>query len=358
MAIELRDVVKTVDAETHIYPTNLSLKPGGFNILLGTTLSGKTTLLRLMAGLEVPSSGEIWFQGENVTRIPVQKRSVSMVYQQFINYPNFNVFDNIASPLRVAGIPAKQVRQRVHDIAGLLKLESFLKKYPAELSGGQQQRIAIARALVKNSKLVLLDEPLANLDYKLREELRDEMPKLFADSGATVVYSTTEPLEALMLGGHTATLHQGKVTQYQSTIEGYRLPDNLDSARVFSDPPINTAEIQKKQGRFFLNDEIHWAVPKGYSAIPDRSYTVAFRPHHLTLRQQLDNSIEVAARVKIAELSGSDSVIHIDVDGNSWVTETHGIHPFESGEKTPVFLAIDRCYYFDQDQQLLRPSHG
>ncbi|MXX16661.1 MAG: ABC transporter ATP-binding protein, partial [Gammaproteobacteria bacterium] len=261
MAIELREVTRRVRGETHIHPTSLLLREGGFNVLLGTTLSGKTTLLRLMAGLEAPSGGEIWFEGRNVTGVPVQKRSVSMVYQQFINYPNFTVFDNIASPLRVAGTDRSRVRQQVEKFAGLLKLEDYLNRYPSELSGGQQQRVAIARALAKNTRLVLLDEPLANLDYKLREELRDELPKLFADSGATVVYSTTEPMEALMLGGFTATLFEGRVTQFGPTTAGYRAPENLASARVFSDPPINVSEVRKEGGRFHLSGKVSWPAP-------------------------------------------------------------------------------------------------
>ena len=354
MAIELRNVIKKVGTDTHIYQTNLRLEEGAFNVLLGTTLSGKTTLLRLMAGLENPTSGEVWFEGENVTRMPVQKRSVSMVYQQFINYPNYNVFDNIASPLRVAGVSTIEIKRRVENMAAILKLEAFLNRLPAELSGGQQQRIAIARALVKNSKLVLLDEPLANLDYKLREELREEMPKLFADAGATVVYSTTEPLEALMLGGYTATLHEGRVTQYLPTTEGYRYPDNLTSARVFSDPPINTAEVNKTGDRFYLNDEVSWTVPNALRSLQDRSYRMAIRPHHLTLHSYKPNSIPVNARVKVAELSGSESVIRVDVDGNNWVSESHGIHPFSSGDSTQIYLQADHCLYFDNDNQVIR----
>ena len=261
MGISLKGVSRKVRGETHIYPTDLHLEEGGFNVLLGTTLSGKTSLLRLMAGLEPPSEGEVWFAGENVTGVPVQKRSVAMVYQQFINYPNFSVYDNIASPLKVAGMGRKEIRQQVDKFATLLKLDGFLSRYPAELSGGQQQRVAIARALAKNSKLVLLDEPLANLDYKLREELRDELPRLFADAGTTVVYSTTEPLEALMLGGHTATLFEGRVTQYGATAKCYREPGNLTSARVFSDPPINISEVRKSGNRFHFNDRVSWPAP-------------------------------------------------------------------------------------------------
>ncbi len=162
-----------------------------------------------------------------MTGVSVQKRNVSMVHQQFINYPNFNVYENIASPLRVARMPDADIKARVGQVAELLKLSPMLDRRPGELSGGQQQRTALARALVKDADLVLLDEPLANLDYKLREELRDELPKLFKDRGCTVVYATSEPMEALLLGGHTATLHEGRVTQYGETAQVYRKPRTI-----------------------------------------------------------------------------------------------------------------------------------
>ncbi len=224
MTLELRNVSLRVGAETYIYPTTLTLIEGGFNVLLGTTLAGKTTLMQLMAGLRRPTTGEIWFNGRDVTGVAVQKRNVSMVYQQFINYPNLSVFENIASPLRVAHVRRREIAERVERIAALLQLTPMLQRRPSELSGGQQQRTALARALVKDADLILLDEPLVNLDYKLREELRDELPRLFAGRQCTVVYSTTEPGEALLLGGHTAAMHEGRVTQFGPTGEIYRRP--------------------------------------------------------------------------------------------------------------------------------------
>ena len=194
MTLELRNVVKSVGAQTHIHETSLRLAKAGFNILLGPTLAGKTTLMQLMAGLEQPTRGEVWFDGKNVTGIAVQKRNVSMVYQQFINYPNLTVFENIASPLRVARMKQSQIKDRVQRIAELVKIAPMLQRRPGELSGGQQQRTALARALVKDADLVLLDEPLANLDFKLREELRDELPRLFADRHSIVVFATTDPI--------------------------------------------------------------------------------------------------------------------------------------------------------------------
>jgi len=348
MSIELRDVTFRVGAETHIYETNLILEPGGFNILLGTTLSGKTTLMRLMAGLDKPTTGEIWTKDGNVTGVPVQKRSVAMVYQAFINYPSFTVYDNIASPLKVAGLSKSAIKEKVHHIGDLLKLTPMFNRLPSELSGGQQQRTALARALVKGTELVLLDEPLANLDYKLREELRDELPRLFADTGATVVYATSEPLEALMLGGHTATLKEGRVVQFGQTASIYRKPATMESAEVFSDPPINTAVIKKKGEMAYLGETVSWKVPEQLASLPDGDYKIGLRPHHLSPEGK---GVEVEGIVRIDEISGSGSIIRMNVDDNIWVCETRSIHSYEFGEKARFVFNADNCMYFGADNQ-------
>jgi glycerol transport system ATP-binding protein len=350
MAIELRDVTFRVGAETHIYETSLTLEPGGFNILLGTTLSGKTTLMRLMAGLEKPTTGEVWAGGRSVTGLPVQRRSVAMVYQSFINYPSFTVYENIASPLKVAGLNKQEIDDKVHRFADLLKLTPMLKRLPKELSGGQQQRTALARALVKGAELVLLDEPLANLDYKLREELRDELPKLFTDTGATVVYATSEPLEALMLGGHTATLNEGRVVQFGKTSSIYRKPATLESAEVFSDPPVNTAVINKRGNQAVLGEVASWTVPEELAALPDGEYKIALRPHHLLPEGE---GVEVNGIVQIAEISGSESIIRVKVNDNVWVSQAQGIHSFEYGEKARIYFNSSHCMYFGTDDKLI-----
>lgn len=350
MAIELRNVSKRIDGQTHIYETSLSLQPGQFNILLGSTLSGKTTLMRLMAGLEKPSSGEVWGNGVNLTGVAVQKRSVAMVYQAFINYPSFSVYENIASPLKVAGFSRTQIDDKVQKFAELLKLTPMLHRLPAELSGGQQQRTALARALVKGADLVLLDEPLANLDYKLREELRDELPRLFADSGATVVYATSEPLEALMLGGHTATLSEGRVVQFGQTSATYRNPDTLQSARVFSDPPINTADIQKRGATLHLSDTIHWPAPPAVAALADGDYKIGIRPHHLLPGNQ---GVVVEGEVLISEISGSESILRVNVDGNHWVSEAQGVHSYDFRQQASFCFDAQRCLYFDADEKVI-----
>jgi glycerol transport system ATP-binding protein len=353
MALELKNVSKRVGAATHIYETSLVLEPGTFNVLLGTTLAGKTTLMQLMAGLERPTSGEVWFAGHNVTGVAVQKRNVSMVYQQFINYANFTVYDNIASPLRVAGIRAREIDSRVSEAAELLRLSPMLKRRPSELSGGQQQRTAIARAIVKDSDIILLDEPLANLDYKLREELRDELPKLFAGRDCIVVYATTEPTEALLFGGKTATLFEGRVTQFGPTSEIYRNPNTLTSARVFSDPPINVAEVRKVNGDIILGDKVKWKAGKAAQALADGSYTIAIRPHHITPANGERKLAMIEGRVLVAELSGSESVIHFDMNGQTWVSQSHGVHPFKVGSTAELYVDVDRSYFFDANGALV-----
>ena len=177
MSLTLEQVSLRNGPETIIRDVSLRLERGTINVLLGPTLAGKTSLMRLMAGLEQPSQGRVLIDGNDVTGVSVRKRSVAMVYQQFINYPNLTVYENIASPLRVARAPKAELQARVDRAVQLLRLDKLLDRLPAQLSGGQQQRTAIARALVKRADLVLLDEPLANLDYKLREELREELPE-------------------------------------------------------------------------------------------------------------------------------------------------------------------------------------
>src|SRR3954470_20402073 len=202
MTVTLDHVTRTVDGIPHIRDVSLTLESGTLNVLLGPTLSGKTSIMRLLAGLDKPTSGKLLVNGKDVTGVDVRQRSVAMVYQQFINYPSLTVYENIASPLRVQGKPNAEIARRVQEAAKLLKLEPYLTRTPLQLSGGQQQRTAIARALVKGADLVLPHEPLANVDYKLREQLRPKLPRIFEAAGTIFVYATTEPSEALLLGGN------------------------------------------------------------------------------------------------------------------------------------------------------------
>ncbi|MDO9306978.1 MAG: ABC transporter ATP-binding protein [Mesorhizobium sp.] len=354
--LELRNVTKTVSGADHIRDVSLTLRHGSLNVLLGPTLSGKTSLMRLMAGLDAPTSGSIWFDGVDVTGVPVQKRNVAMVYQQFINYPAMTVYENIASPLRVAGKDRATIDREVRKAADLLRLTPYLDRTPLNLSGGQQQRTALARAIVKNASLVLLDEPLANLDYKLREELRAELPKIFAASGTIFVYATTEPSEALLLGGHTATLSEGRITQFGPTIEVFRKPADLVTAMTFSDPPLNTIVLSKRGAAFQLDGGVNLPVPASLAGIADGAYTVSFQPHHLSLSPRYPDAVPVKVKVFATEITGSESFVHVDFADARWVMLAPGVHDFEPDETIEIYIDTRHLLVFDADGRAAAPQ--
>jgi len=356
MTLKLDGVSKVVNGQVHIHPTDLSLEKGTMNVLLGPTLSGKTSLMRLMAGLDVPNAGRIEWNGDDVTGIRVQSRNVAMVYQQFINYPSMSVYDNIASPLRLMGKPKAEIDAAVHKTADLMKLTPMLGRKPLELSGGQQQRCALARALVKGAGLVLLDEPLANLDYKLREELRVEIPKIFEESGAIFVYATTEPEEALLLGGNTAALWEGRVTQFGPTPDVYRRPVDAITARVFSDPPMNFLQVSKTGNKLLFGDGQSAPAVGKLAEIPDGRYTAGFRPNHLEIGKHTADAMKFVTRLTVTELTGSETFVHLDHHGERWVGLIHGVHDLPLGADLEVFLDPRHVYVFGEDGALVAPA--
>lgn len=353
MTIELIDASKVVRGVSHIKPTTLRLQSGHFNVLLGQTGAGKTSLIKLMAGLDPLAAGQIMFDGEDVSRLSTQKRNISLVHQFFVNYPHMTVFDNIASPLRVAGMAASEIQGRVEEAADILQLRPMLDRRPQELSGGQQQRCALARAIAKESRAVFLDEPLANLDYKLREELREQLPELFAGRGAVVVYATSEPEEALLLGGETALMDDGVVTQFGPTAQIYRQPATLTAARVFSDPPINAARITKAGTEARLETGVSWTLQGDAAGLADGDYTVAIRPHHVTPVQSGPQDVMMEGTVLVTELSGSESSAHFQMGQDGWVSLAHGVHPYEIGQPHRFYMDASKAFYFAPDGRLV-----
>jgi len=341
MQLTLTGIEHRVGAATHLYPMSLALQPGTVSVLLGATQAGKTTLMRLMAGLDVPSAGRVAVDGQDVTGRPVRERNVSMVYQQFINYPSMTVFDNIASPLKLRGAMDKAaVAQRVQALADKLHIAPFLQRLPAELSGGQQQRVALARALAKDAPLMLLDEPLVNLDYKLREELRDELSALFAAGSSTVVYATTEPTEALLLGGWTAVMDAGELLQYGPTAEVFHHPASIRVARAFSDPPMNL--LERGAPRLGLLNP---------AATPDT--TIGLRASALRV-QQRTGDLTLPGQVELAEISGSDTFVHVATAAGELVAQLTGVHFFALGAPITLYLDPAQVYVFGGDGLLLQ----
>lgn len=353
MGLVLKDVDRVVDQEIYLENINLELHPGSRYVVLGRTLAGKTTLLRVMAGLDRPTNkGAVLVDDKDVTGMSVRKRDVAMVYQQFINYPSLSIYKNIASPLR--GLPKDEVDKRVRRVASILHIDHLLDRLPVELSGGQQQRTAIARALVNETGLLLLDEPLVNLDYKLREELRQELLSIFAKRESIVVYTTTEPTEALMLGGNIIVMHEGRILQSGPTSEVYQKPATMKVAEVFSDPPINFIHADVGEGEAQLRIGIRFPLTGHLRDLPAGPYTFGIRSHHFSTHRQTDEDIEIASTVELAEINGSQTFVHFHYRNRSLVLEEEGVHQYKGGSLIHVYVQPRYFYVFDETGHLTR----
>ena len=349
MQLALEHITKRVGADDWLYAMNLAPRPGEVTVLLGATQAGKTSLMRIMAGLDVPSKGRVLVDGQDVTGMSVRQRNVAMVYQQFINYPSLSVGDNIASPLKLRG--EKNITQTVRALAQRLHIEMFLDRLPAELSGGQQQRVALARALAKGAPLMLLDEPLVNLDYKLREELREELTQLFAAGDSTVIYATTEPGEALLLGGYTAVMDGGELLQYGPTAEVFHAPRSLRVARAFSDPPMNLiAALPTANGvQLTGGPALNMALP---ATSHQSALTVGVRGSALRVAPR-PGDVALAGQVELAEISGSDTFVHVATAVGELVAQLTGVHYFELGAPLTLHLNPAQAHVFDASGALL-----
>jgi len=353
MALSVENVGKVVGGETHLHDINLTMEKGSFNVLLGPTLSGKTSLLRLLAGLDMPTNGRISMDGQDLSRIPVWKRNVSMVYQQFINYPHLNVFENIAFPLRRAGLSKPEIDRKVREVAETLHIEELLKRSPGELSGGQQQRTALARSLVKGAGLLLLDEPLINLDYKLREELRDEFANIFASNKDTIViYSSTEPLEALLLGGDILVLDEGRQLQKGPTQDVYRNPSMEAVARVFNDPQMNMIDGRVEGDHIVLGQAVTLPRSSHLAALSDGNYRFGLRANALGLSRSSGDDVEFEARVELGEINGSETFVHIHHNDVLWVVQEDGVHTHSLGQLITVYFNPEYLFAFDEQGPL------
>jgi glycerol transport system ATP-binding protein len=353
MRLTLQNIGKVVNGQTHLHAIDLDLAPGSFSVLLGPTQAGKTSLLRLMAGLDHPSTGRILEDEADVTLVGVRKRNVAMVYQEFVNYPSFSVYENIAAPLRRAKrLSAKEADAKVMAAAEMMHIERLLDRLPAELSGGQQQRVALARALVKEAPLLLLDEPLVNLDYKLREELRSELRQIFSRGMTTVVYATTEPAEALLFGGKTGVLDAGRLLQYGPGLEVYHRPATVRVGEIFSDPPINLVQAIISPQGCHMSANVTFPLADHMRSLPPGDYRVGVRANHIDIVNRSGNGVVIESRVELAEINGSETYIHARHGDFTMIALLNGVHRYALGEAVNLYLDPDRLFVFDGTGQL------
>lgn len=352
MTIELKNISKIIQGYETLKDIDFIIENGSFVAVIAPTGTGKTTLLRVMAGLEKPDRGSIVADGLDVTHTHVRNRNIAMVYQEFINYPSLSVYENIASPLRVSGKLKKQeIDRRVHATAEQLRISEYLKRMPQELSGGQQQRVAIARALVKDAQLILLDEPLGNLDYKLREDLRVELKNLATERNTIFVYATPEPIDALMMASHVAILHDGKIIQYGPTEEVYKKPNHVKSGEYFSDPPMNFLTCEVNNHEAVIAPEFRIPLETLDTDIAPGPYLLGIRAHHIAVKEQANGNGEItlAATVELAEIVGSDTTMRLLHHNLEFIALSQEFRHFDLDQNVVMSLDPGHIHIFDID---------
>jgi multiple sugar transport system ATP-binding protein len=348
--VELRRVTKRYGPVTAISDLSLTVDKGSFTALLGPSGCGKSTLLRMIAGLEAITAGQCFIDGVDVSDMPPAQRRIAMVFQSYALYPHMTVRQNIAFSLSVAGQPKKVQNERALEVARILQLEPFLDRRPAELSGGQRQRVAIGRALVRKPEAFLFDEPLSNLDAKLRVQMRFELAKLHADLGTTMVYVTHDQTEAMTLADKIVVLDKGVISQVGSPLELYNAPANKFVAAFIGSPSMNffgvdiaaisgrTATVVLPGGR-----TVEIGVTTGAGA---RSAELGVRPEHLTVVDPRDPAAAFAGKVAIIEHLGSSTILYVETPVGQLVVEGEGDLAAKSGETIGLRLNQNHARLF------------
>ena len=341
--------------EFHLNDISFNFKKGNLYTILGRTLSGKTTLLKTIAGLLNPDSGVIHFEDTEFSKIPVWQRNVAMVYQQFINYPHLNVYENISFPLKQRKLDENKIKNDVNEALKTVGLIGFENRKIQELSGGQQQRVALARSLAKKAKILLLDEPLVNLDYKLREQLREEFKRIFSKGFAEdtiLIYSTTDPQEVMELNGEVIVLDEGKVLQTGPAKEIFENPKNLKVAEISNDPPMNiingTKTIQK------INVEsINIDLPNHLSNLENKNYSFGVRASDIKLSDKGEEF-----DVELAEISGSETLLHLKRGNTKIIVLIEEVMNFKIHEKVKIEFNSNKSYVFGDNGNLISSPYG
>lgn len=355
MGIIVENVSKSYEGKVVLKDISVEIKDGEFVTFLAPTGEGKTSLLRILAGIERPDSGRIYYGGEDVTDLPVQRRSIAMVYQWFVNYPSMTAYENIASPLRVSRkkLSETEIDRKVKETAELLKIESILDHYPSELSGGQQQRLAIARGLAKDADFNFLDEPLTNLDYKLQEELRAELKDIFSKKKrGAVIFATPQPIEARVLSTYVGFLHKGRLMQFGPVDEVYHNPMFKEVGAYFSHPGMNIFECRlvSENNRLSLkaSHELKVDVDQFRDLLTEDQYLLGIRAHAVSTERKKDFTLSITAKVELDEVVGSDTELHLNHQGIPLIALLQGMGRYDLDQEITAFLNPKRFFVYDK----------
>ena len=351
MNLITKNLIFKPENEYYLNDISLEFKPGYLYTLLGRTLSGKTSFLKTIAGLQPVDSGQITFAGKDFNSIPVWKRNVAMVYQQFINYPHLTVFDNIAFPLKQRKMKYSDIENEVSSAIKKVGLQGFEKRKIQELSGGQQQRVALARSLAKKATILLLDEPLVNLDYKLREDLRNEFKNIFSDdlsSQSILIYASTDPLEAMQLNGNIIVIDEGKIIQHDTAKEVFENPSNIKVAEITNEPAMNIVKGSIESKKIILNKNFQIELPDKLKTIKPGKYFFGLRASDIVLD---DSGFPFV--VDLAEISGSETILHLHHDNLKFVSLINEVKNFSNREKVMLKIVSKNLYVFNENGDII-----
>ncbi len=346
MSIEFRNVSKHFGGSSVVDDLSLEIRDGEFVVLLGPSGCGKTTTLRMLAGLETATEGDIFIEGERVNDVPTQHRDVAMVFQSYALYPHMTIAENIGYPLRVRKIEKTERATRVNRVAAMLEIESLLDRKPRQLSGGERQRVALARAIVREPRAYLMDEPLSNLDARLRVQMRGELKRLQHQLGTTTIYVTHDQAEAMTLASRVAVMKKGRLQQFDTPLNIYNHPANRFVAEFVGSPSMNFVEGRVESGKF-VGDALQ--IPLNGFADGSR-LTIGIRPEHIQVLSEPREGA-IAATVYVTELMGNETFVFVSVGTNRLIARAPADFRAELESKVWLQLMTEKLHFFDTDKK-------
>ncbi|MBV9875722.1 MAG: sn-glycerol-3-phosphate ABC transporter ATP-binding protein UgpC [Verrucomicrobia bacterium] len=367
-SVEIKDLVKTYTDDrgrptfTAVKGIDLDIKNGEFMVLVGPSGCGKSTTLRMIAGLERVTSGTISIGGKVVNHLEPKDRGIAMVFQSYALYPHFNLFKNMAYALEVVKKPKDAIKAVVDKTAKALQLDHMMDRKPQALSGGQRQRVALGRAIVRDPNVFLFDEPLSNLDAKMRVQMRSEITRLHGELGTTMIYVTHDQIEAMTMGDRICVMRDGIIMQVADPLTLYMKPENMFVASFIGSPPMNLLQgkVQKREdGIYFVENgekdavvaPLSGALQSLASKYIDKNIVFGIRPENISESPKAGPSIPLTSTVDIAEPMGSESIVYLKTGTGYLIARIQGEHLYQLNQKLTVHLSPDKVTLFDPETQ-------
>jgi len=367
-SVNIKDLVKTYTDDrgrptfTAVKNINLNIEDGEFMVLVGPSGCGKTTTLRMVAGLEKITSGTISIGNRVVNDMEPKDRGIAMVFQNYALYPHMTIFNNMAFGVQLAKKKKDFIQETVTRTSQALGLNQMLERKPQALSGGQRQRVALGRAIVRNPVVFLFDEPLSNLDAKMRVQMRSEISRLHGQLGSTMIYVTHDQVEAMTMGDRICVMKDGLIMQVADPLTLYRKPENLFVAGFIGSPPMNLlkGKIQKRDSGFVFTESAEQnaiSIPiKGplealAGKFVDQTIVLGVRPEHITEESKDGSNVPVTLAIDIAEPMGSESLVYMKAGGGNFIAKIHGENLFHQGQPLTVYVNTDKIHLFDAETE-------